>query len=183
MRLAELFKTTADLVAVLECPKFLVLPCSWTPPNADVGQRRSTIRASLTDGRSTIQGIGLRMECNPEGFALPVAVVLTAEYKGRPRAIARVDINGQKHENRHAVCGSLQFTDAGVTHFHDTSLHAHIEISELLGGSLGDLPIARPIGDMPEDFSKAMEKCGELLHISNLTEIEEPQWQPRQFPF
>jgi hypothetical protein len=36
---------------------------------------------------------------------------------------------------------------------------------------------------MPEDFSKAMEKCGELLHIGNLMEIEEPQWQPRQFPF
>ena len=181
--MAELFKDTNDLVAVLERPKFLVFPCRWVAPNATVGQRRSSIRASLSDGRSTIQGVGLRIECNLEGFELPFAVVLTADYKGRPHAIARVDINGQRHENRHAVCASLQFSDAGSTHFHDTILHTRIEISLLLGGSLGDLPIARPIGDMPEDFSKAMEKCGELLHIGNLTEIEEPQWQPRQLPF
>ena len=36
---------------------------------------------------------------------------------------------------------------------------------------------------MPGAYSEAMEKCGELLHIENLGEIEEPQWQPRRFPF
>jgi hypothetical protein len=181
--LAELFRTTHDLIAVLQRPKLLVTPAVWVPPIAKFGQRQLTLKASLWDGTAAIQGVSFSASCSPEGFDLPVHVTLLAEFKGKPRAIARVDINGQRHGNRHAVCASLQFSDAGVTHFHDTRLHENIEISLLLSGSLGDLPIARPIGDMPEDFSKAMEKCGELLHIGNLTEIEEPQWQPRQFPF
>lgn len=45
-----------------------------------------------------------------------------------------------------------------------------------------DLPVARPIDEMPEDFTGAMVKCGRLLNIDNLTEIEEPQWQPKRFP-
>lgn len=182
-RLAELFRSTQELIAVLQRPKLLVTPVVWVQPVTKLGQRQMTLTSSLWDGTATIQGVRFSASCSPEGFDLPVHVTLLAEFRGKPRAIARVDINGQRHENRHKVCGSLQFSDAGVTHFHDTSLHADIEIAQLLGGSLGDLPIARPIGDMPEDFSKAMEKCGELLHIGNLTEIEEPQWQPRQFPF
>lgn len=122
------------------------------------------------------------MSCSPEGFSLPLYVVLLAELKRKAHAIARIDINGQRHENRLAVCGEMQFADAGCTHFHDTKLHIGIPIEQLFSGNW-DLPIARPIGDMPKDFCKAMEKCGELLHIENLKEVEEPQWQPRRVPF
>ncbi len=159
--MAELFRSTDDLVSALKRPKFVVFPCPWVPPNNAFGQRRLTIRASLSDGTATIQGIGLRVECNPEGFSLPFTIVLTAEYKRKPRAIARIDINAQQHENRLAVCGDLQFQDAGTTHFHDTELHRHIELSKLLDDPLLDLPVARPISDMSKDFSAAMEKCGE----------------------
>jgi hypothetical protein len=110
-------------------------------------------------------------------------LALLAEFKGKPCAFARIDINGQQHINRHAICGDLQFEDAGGTHFHDTLLHCDLDIDQLFGPDFANLPVARPISDMPSDFSKAMEKCGEMLHIENLTEIEEPQWQPRQFSF
>lgn len=93
--------------------------------------------------------------------------------------MARIDINGSRHENRHVICGDWHLMDAGGTHFHDTLLHSGLEIEKLFNG-IWDLPVARPIGDMPKDFSGAMEKCGELLHIENLNEIEEPQWQPKR---
>jgi hypothetical protein len=181
--LPELFGSTSDLIHALERPKLLVLPCTLLPPNPKHGQRQLTLRASLSDGVATIQGVSLRAGCTLEGFDLPFHVTLLAEFGGKPRAFARIDINGQRHENRLAVCESMQFMDAGRTHFHDTRLHSSVEIGVLFGGNVGDLPVARPLGDMPNKFSEVMEKCGELLHIVNLTEIEEPQWQPRQFPF
>lgn len=105
-----------------------------------------------------------------------------ADITGKPKAMARIDINGSRHENTKAVCGEWRGSDAGRTHFHDTRLHSAIPITDLFNGKYGDLPVARPINDMPSEFFKAMEKCGELLHIENLGEVEEPKWQPRQFP-
>lgn len=180
--MAELFCSIEDLISVLERPKFLVTPCLWLSPNPKSGERVLTIKGSLSDGTATILGVSLRAKCSPEGFSWPSSILLTADYKGKPRVMARVDINGLRHQNRHAVCGNLQHVDAGTTHFHDTRLHRAIPIDELFS-EIWNLPVASPIGDMPEDFSQAMEKCGELLHIDNLTMIEEPQWQPRQFHF
>jgi hypothetical protein len=151
-------------------------------PDPKHGQRQLRITASLWDGVAALQGVTLRFACSSEGFDLPTHISLLVEYRGKPRAAARIDINGGPHPNSHAVCQDLQFLDAGKTHFHDTRLHLGIPIDRLFSGEW-DLPVARPISDMPQDFSKAMEKCGELLHIGNMTEIEEPQWQPRQFPF
>lgn len=181
--MAELFRSTEDLIAVLERRKFLVTPCRWLAPDPKHGQRQLTLRGSLSDGNVTLQGVGLRIVCSQESLSLPISIVLIVQFKSKQRAIARIDMNSQRHENRHAVCGDLQFLDAGNTHFHDTVLHRQITIDRLFSGEVGDLPIARPLSNMPEEFSKVMEKCGELLHIDNLTEIEEPQWQRRQFPF
>ena len=159
------------------------MPTVWVPPRTSFGQRLLTLRASFWDGKATIQGLGLRALCYPEGIELRMSLVLLAEFDSKSRALARIDINGSRHENRHAVCGTMQFVDAGHTHFHDPLLHSHINIEDLLNHRFGDLPVARPISDMPEEFSKMMEKCGRMLHIENMTEIEEPQWQPRQFLF
>lgn len=104
-----------------------------------------------------------------------------AEIDQKPRAMARIDINGSRHVNRHAICQEWLNCDAGRTHFHDTQLHLGMSIEELFFSGW-DLPVARPIDDMPEDFTEAMAECGKLLNIDNLTEIEEPQWQPRRFP-
>lgn len=129
-----------------------------------------------------MQGVSLRIGCSPEGAELPLHLSLLAEYGRKPHAFARIDLNGSRHPNAHAVCGSMQFVDAGKTHFHDTRLHLGMPIDKLFNSDW-DLPIAQPIGDIPDNFLKLMEKCGEMLHIENLTEVEEPQWQPRQFPF
>lgn len=169
-----------DLIAVLERPKRLIKPFPWVSPSQN-GRRGLKLQTSLRDDTASLQGVKLEIGCSSEGFDLPVRVVLLAEINKKARAIARIDINGSMHQNRPAICGESQFMDAGRTHFHDTRMHRTIPIAELFNGSY-DLPIARPIDDMPEDFTKAMEKCGELLHIENLVEIEEPQWQPRQFP-
>ncbi len=153
----------------------------WLPPGKH-GQRGLKMKTSLRDESAALRGITLEIGCSTEGFDLPVSVVLMAEFKNKPRAMARIDLNGQRHENRLSICGEWQFQDAGRTHFHDTRQHLGIPIEQLFSGNW-DLPVAQPIGDMPKDFSKAMEKCGELLHIENLDEVEEPQWQPRRFPF
>ena len=178
--MAEIFTSVADLVAVLERPKRLVR-LVFVPPQKH-GQRGFKLKSALLADGATIQGVTLEIGCAMEGFSLPSHVVLMAEINKKARAMARVDINGSPHPNLRAVCGEFQLVDAGTTHFHDTRLHAALTIAELFNDPRLDLPIARPINDMPKEFSKAMEKCGELLHIDNLGEVEEPQWQPRQFP-
>lgn len=180
--MAQLFSSVEDLIAVLERRKRLLFVSSWVAPSAN-GQRRLSFRGPLGEKSAALQGISLQIACDAEGFSLPTSVVLLAEINRKPRAIARIDINGTRHQNKLKICGDWQHLDAGHTHFHDTRLHRDIPIDEMFSDKYPDLPVARPISDMPEDFSKAMEKCGELLHIENLGEIEEPQWQPRQFPF
>lgn len=140
------------------------------------------MKSALIFKGATILGVSIEIRCSVEGFDLPTSVVLMAEIDRKAKAFARIDINGSPHENRPAVCGAWQHKDAGRTHFHDTELHANVPFDVLFNQG-NDLPIARPIGYMPTDFSAAMEKCGELLHIEDLGEVEEPQWQPRQFPF
>lgn len=176
--MAELFRSTADLIEALERPKRLITPCVWIPPGKH-GQRGFRLKATLRDDVSAIRGLSLEIGCHVEGFDLPASVVLLSEFKNRPRAMARIDVNGSKHENRYPICGEWQHLDAGRTHFHDTRLHAALDIKELFSG-VWDLPIARPISDMPKDFSEAMEKCGGLLHIENMSEIKEPTWQPKR---
>lgn len=180
--LSELFSSVEDLIAVLERPKRLLSVGSWIAPNRH-GQRRLTFRGPLGEKSAALQGISLQIACDAEGFSLPTSVVLLAEINRKPRAIARIDINGTRHENKLKICGDWQHVDAGYTHFHDTRLHRDIPIAEMFSDKYPDLPVARPINDMPNDFSKAMEKCEELMHIENLGEIEEPQWQSRQFLF
>ena len=179
--MVELFSSVDDLVAVLLRPKRLIAPSTWISPGKP-GQRGFKLRASLGDGASALRGVGLEIGCHVESFRLPAHITLLAEFKSRARAMARIDIKGSPHENRHAVCRSWQFVSAGRTHFHDTALHVALTIEQLFSGDW-DLPVARPIDDMPEDFSGAMERCGELLHIENLREVEEPQWQPQQLLF
>jgi hypothetical protein len=175
---AEVFRSTADLVEVLLRPKKLLIINTWSGPTQN-GQRGLRMKAALQDVSGVIRGLSLEIRCHVEGFDRPVSVALLAEYMQRPRAMARIDISGSRHENRHPICGEWQFRDAGVTHFHDTVLHEALDIRELFGGGL-DLPVARPLGDMSQDFREAMEECGKLLHIDGLSEVEEPQWQPRQ---
>ncbi len=178
--MAELFSSVAELITVLKRPKRLVLPCLWTEPQA-AGQRKLRLRTALQTQNTAIRGVALEISCSAEGFDLSCSVILMAEILGKLRAIARIDMNGPSHPNTHAYCGSWQHTDAGKTHFHDTSLHSHIPFTDLFDDKRIDLPVAQPINDMPINFSKAMEKCGELMHIENLADIEEPKWQPQQF--
>lgn len=179
--LPEFFASIEDLIAVLERPKRLVNR-SWTLPEKR-GQRGFKLKSALFADSATLAGVTLEIRCNSEGFELPSAVVLMAEIYRKPHAIARIDINGPPHPNAKAVCGDLQNKNAGSTHFHDTRLHSRVPFQELFDGTHGNLPVARPIDDMPSEFSKAMEKCGKLLHIEDLGEVEEPQWQPKQLPF
>ncbi len=179
--MSEFFTSLKDLIAVLERPKHLVNR-SWITPEKP-GERGFKIKSALNADSATLAGVSVEIRCQSEGFELPSTVVLMAEINTKPRAIARIDINGSLHENLKAVCGDWQNKPAGRTHFHDTRLHRLIPLEELFDGTHGDLPVARPIDDMPSEFSKAMEKCGKLLHIEDLGEVEEPQWQPRQLPF
>jgi hypothetical protein len=178
--LAEIFHSVEDLVAVLERPKRLVSR-DWSVPGKH-GQRGLKLRSPLRDDLAAIQGVSLEVGCHPEGFDFPARVVLLAVYGGKQRAIARIDINGLSHVNRHPKSGDLSQLVLGSTHFHDTRLHLGFSINELLDSGL-DLPVARPLEGMPQDFSEAMKVCGELLQVADLKDIEEPQWQPRQFPF
>ena len=171
----------AELVAVLECPKSIVTACVWSEPREN-GQRGLRLRTSLRDSDAAIQGVSLEIVCSAESFERPFRVVILAEFRRKARAMARIDINGSRHVKRYAVCRDSQFIDAGNTHFHDTRLHANITIEELFNTDW-DLPVARPIEDMPQDYAKAIERCGQLLNIENLSEIEEPKWQPKRFPF
>lgn len=179
--MAEIFSSVTELITVLERPKRLVLPCLWTEPQT-ASQRKLRLRATLQTQNAAIRGVTLEIGCYAEGFGLPCSVVLMAQILGKFRAIARIDMNGPSHLNTHAYCEQWQHTDAGKTHFHDTRLHRHIPFTDLFDDKRIDLPVARPINDMPTEFSKAMEKCGELMHIENLADIEEPKWQPQQFP-
>jgi len=179
--LAELFSSVEDLVAILERPKRLVTPCLWVAPGKN-GQRGLKLKASLRDETAALRGVAIEIGCSAEGFDLPIHVVLLADFRNKPRAMARIDINGPTHVNRYAICAEWLHQDAGATHFHDTRLHRKLTVEELFSGNW-DLPVARPLGDIPKDFCDAMEKCGELLHIENLSEIEEPQWQPRRLHF
>ena len=122
------------------------------------------------------------MKCSPETLELPFNIALLAEYRGKPRAFARIDVNASDHENRDEVCGVHHLISAGKSHFHDTRLHEHIDINHLFS-DCWDLPIATALPHVPDRFQLLMEMCAELLHIENLAEVEEPQWQPRQFPF
>jgi hypothetical protein len=180
--LRELFQTTDELIAILERPKYIVTPVSWILPDSTFGERQLRLKASLVVDEAVIQGVRLDVSCHAEGLELRSHVLLLAEYEGRPRAMARIDINGPGHVNKVPEAGDLFQTDAGPTHFHDTRLHRGIPIRDLFTRAW-DLPVARPISDMPTEFQAAMEKCGELLHIENLGEISEPPWQPRQLPF
>ena len=176
--MSNFFSLTQHLIAVLERPKWLVLPCPWVLPGPN-GQRGFTLKGTLRDEVGSIPGLRFEMRCHVEGFDLPSSLVLLAEFKDKSNAMARIDINGSPHTNRPAICGDWQHLDAGKTHFHDTKLHAGVAIEELfLEGH--DLPIARPITDLPDDFTAAMEKCGALLHILNLNEVEEPPWHPKR---
>jgi hypothetical protein len=180
--LRELFQTTDELIAILERPKRIVTPVVWTPPDLRVGQRQLKLKASLVAQEATILGVRIEVSCHAESFDLPSHVVLLVDYGGKPRAMARIDINGSGHPNAFPEAGALFQSDAGPTHFHDTRLHRRIPIRELFTRAW-DLPVAMPISDMPTEFQAAMEKCSELLHIENLGEISEPPWQPRQLPF
>ena len=176
-----LFSSISDLVALLERPKWLAGKGAWVTPNGN-GRRGLRLKLSLTDGGAILQGVSVVVDCHCEGPDLPMSVVLLAEIGAKPRAAARIDLNGSPHTNRHALSGELMFVDAGPNHFHDTRLHLQFSMEQLCKDGV-DLPVARPIGDMPEVFSAVMEKCGQMLHIENLREIEEPLWQPRRFPF
>jgi hypothetical protein len=182
MLLAELFSTVDDLVAVLERPKRLITLGPWLSPMKG-GPRSLKFKASLRDDVATIQGVSLEIRCDPQSFELPIHVVMLASVGGRVHAMARIDLNGDMHVCRYPICGEWMHEEVGGNHFHDTRLHLGIPINDLFSKKYGDLPVARPINDMPKEFSKAMEKCGELLHIENLGEVEEPQWQPRQSLF
>jgi hypothetical protein len=180
--LAIFFHNIEDLVAILERRKRIIITQSWVEPKTN-GNRGFKLQATLSDENSTILGVKFEIGCSSQGFELPSRVVLMAEINGKPRAMARIDINGSRHENTKSICGEWQHKDAGRTHFHDTRLHLGLSIDALFSGDFGDLPVAKPIHDMPEDFSQAMEKCGILLNIENMAEIDEPKWQPRQFLF
>lgn len=179
--MARLFATVDDLIAILEQPKRLI-NLTWTTSEIS-GQRGFKLKSALLSGSAALKGVSLEIGCATEGFDLPSRVVLMAEIDNKTRAIARVDINGSLHPNSRAVCGDLQHIDAGRTHFHDTRLHRKLTIDQLFHDTRWDLPVAQPISNMPKEFSRAMEKSGELLHIINLGEVEEPQWQPKQFLF
>lgn len=184
--MAESFSSVQDLVDILERPKQLILkppeplvhPVTWDEPRKN-GGRGFVMKASLRDSVAALQGVGFEIRCSADGFDLPSHIVLKAEYKNKPHCFARIDINASLHVNTKSVCGDLQFIDAGRTHFHDTRLHRDLTLNELFNAEW-DLPVARPLENMPNDFLKVMEICGKLLHIENLTEVEEPSWPPKR---
>lgn len=100
--------------------------------------------------------------------------MLAAEHNGKARNFARVDWNGSGHENRSRFCPAEVFlTSAGRSHFHDPQLHRNLTIEELFGLNL---PSAVALESNPSTFSELMERCARLLHIHNLTDVEEPPW-------
>lgn len=169
-----------DLCTILSAEKSLVLTGGWSLDSRTSKRRAPELRltAAIQMDGIAVRGLSFAARCNSERMDECVSLNLLTEWGLKPRCFARIDWRGGIHQNSHKVCDDLQFTDAGRTHFHDTSLHRHVDIPTLFG-SKWDLPIARPISPDPETFRQLLEISSTLMHIVNLKEIADPPWRPR----
>lgn len=165
----------ADVVAALEAVKQAVLPPAWSPrrqqPNV------LAIRAPLTVDGIVQAGLTVHLQCD-QGFPDErVAISLLLEGAIKPLNIARVDWLGSAHSNPLALAGSVQFLDAGQSHFHDPRYcptPGHIEAF-----LRGNVPSAVALQPEPPDFPSLLAQASVLLNITNLMDVPVPPWQPR----
>lgn len=157
--------------------KELVISSDWASQGREDWLR---FRCPIAVDGSINNQISFAASCPAERISEQVALILLVEWKGKPRAFARIDWNGTEHDNREPACGDWRFKSAGRTHFHDPILHQHLDIQELFGKAW-DLPVATPLASDPSSFAELLEVAGGMLHIVNLKEIPEPPWAPRTF--
>lgn len=161
-----------DMVAALEAEKRLVATTRWKPAD-----RKDTLSAGLEIEGVIEEGISFLGRCKPDQPDKDVTFLLMAETTAKPRAFARIDWRGTRHDNTNKrLCGELWGVSAGRTHFHDTRLHLHLDYETLFRTEKVDLPKATEIVPEPSSFRQLCEISGILLNITNLRELPEPSW-------
>ncbi len=148
---------------------------SWQPGNRSGALK---IRASIESGGILVKGVSLFLNCRIDQPDELVSAGLTIETAYGPKCFARVDWRSRAaHFNQKKICGDLQFVDAGKTHVHRPDLYKEgVEPMEYLRQNL---PAAVSLDPAPGTFSELLDMAGRILSVNNLTEVEEPQWQPR----
>jgi len=170
-----------DLVAILEGQKEIVGSPEWQkiPRNRrpSVGVRQKLdLSASLSYDEVVIEGVQLRISCPLNHPNQRVSVMLMAiDARRKPACFARIDWNGDPHENTHPVAGVLRLTDAGHSHFHDPRLLTDWSFSEILS-TTPDIPVAVPLPVKPASFNELLEISGTLLYIKGMSGIDMPPW-------
>ncbi len=149
---------------------------SWQSGNRDGALE---IRASLENQGILISGVSLFLTCREDRPDEMVSIGLTIETPFRPKCFARVDWRQAPHVNQSALCGDLQFIDAGRTHVHRPDLYGeNVEPIEYLKQNL---PAAVSLDPVPGSFADLLDTAGTLLNVDNLTEVQTPPWEPRLF--
>jgi hypothetical protein len=172
--------TTADLCDALHAPKQLVGTLVWSQDRGTGGRADGLrIRAPLEIDGIVGGGFSFEARCNSARPDELLSLNLLVEVSPKPRCFARLDWKAKIHGNSDKICGDAYFQrPTERTHFHDTELHRHINISDLFGKDW-DLPIARSLQQEPSNFHEVMEVATNLLHVNNLREVPEPPWQLR----
>jgi hypothetical protein len=168
--------SSSDVFDLLRQRKKVALGTSWvTTRNGSL-----EFRAALTDGQIALEGVSLFMNCLKVRPDEQVTVGLTIEGARKPYCCARVDWREiTSHPNANALCGDLQFVDAGRTHFHNPELIPNDE--RFIEHLKANLPIAVAINTPIRSFSDLVDCCKRLLNIENLEEIPSPPWQQQAF--
>jgi hypothetical protein len=125
-----------------------------------------------------LRGLALYLQCIRDLPDEQVSIGLTVETSIGPKCFARVDwraVSG--HPNAHGLCGSLQFIDAGRTHFHNPELCTTTD--NVMDHIRENLPIAAAIERPPKNFEALVQRCASILRVVNLTEAPTPTWQLR----
>lgn len=123
-----------------------------------------------------MRGVTLFLKCYEDRPDEMVSIGLTIETSIGPKCFARIDWRGTCHLNTHHLCGDLQFINAGRTHFHNPELcplgddpMAHIR---------ENLPVAAAIEPSPQNLEALLDRCANILNVTNLNEVVPPRWQP-----
>ena len=165
--------TNTDISHLLEISKTVIPTSGWRDAHRSGALE---LRSSLISDGTTILGAELCLRCLRSRPDERVSLLILMETGAGPRCIARIDWRASvPHINLSPLCGDLQFSDAGTTHFHNPGLYEGIE--NPLDFIMQNLPLAASIDPPPEDFSSLLDRSAIMLNITNLSQLAAPPWQ------
>ncbi len=171
--------TYEELRQVLQAEKAVVMLGPWRPTSRTQATNRlraMEIRSPLQADNIVIRGAGLYLKCFEDRPDEQVSIGLTIETSTGPKCFARVDWRATSgHPNAHRLCGDLQHVDAGRTHFHNPDLCPLDD--DPMDHIRANLPIAVAIEPAPRNFEALLDRCANILNVTNLTEVTPPRWQ------